>query len=70
MGQHYTSFLVRCWRLGGDQRRIRIQHVQSGAETQVSSLAAALAWLETCWQEVGSDSPGPEGAPPAGEAGP
>ncbi len=67
MGQHYTSFLVRCWRLGGDQHRIKIEHVQSGAETQVTSLTAALAWLETCWQEPEGDEPTPVGSPPIGE---
>ncbi len=67
MGQHYTSFLVRCWRLSGDQRRIKIAHVQSGTETQVSSLAAALAWLATCWQEPAGDEHAPVGRSPVGE---
>jgi hypothetical protein len=47
MTQQYSSFLIRCWSLDGGQHRIRIEHIQSGASTQVSTLIAALTWLNT-----------------------
>jgi hypothetical protein len=46
MVQQYASFLLRCWRLASGEQRIKVEHVQSGASTQVETLAAALAWLE------------------------
>ena len=46
MARHYGSFLVRCWEVGADQRRIEIEHVQSGQRTRVSSLADVVRWME------------------------
>ena len=43
MPQRYASFLLRCWLLEGDEQRIKIEHMQSGQGTQVSTLAASLA---------------------------
>ena len=51
MAQRYTSFLIRCWQLGGDERRFKIEHIQSGEWTQVATLAAAVAWLTARWDE-------------------
>ncbi len=45
MVKHYCAFLVRCWRLDDGERRIEIAHIQSGARTRVTSIAAALAWI-------------------------
>ena len=45
----YTSFLIRCWRLDGEECRLRIEHVQSGENAPAASLAAALAWIEARW---------------------
>jgi hypothetical protein len=42
----YTSFLIRLWRLGQSQTRVKIEHIQTGEVTQVKSLADALTWLE------------------------
>ncbi len=42
----YTSFLIRLWRLGQSQTRVKIEHIQTGEVTQVGSLADALTWLE------------------------
>jgi hypothetical protein len=42
----YTSFLIRYWRLGRSQTRVKIEHIQTGEVTQVGSLADALLWLE------------------------
>jgi len=47
--KRYASFVLRCWRLEDDQRRIEVEHVQSGVRTRVSSLAAALDWMEGRW---------------------
>jgi hypothetical protein len=48
MEPRYTSFLLRCWRLGDGRRRIELEHIQSGARARVASLEAACAWIETC----------------------
>ena len=49
MVKRYTSFVLRCWRLEGDQRRIEVEHVQSGVHKRVRSLAAAVAWIDGRW---------------------
>ncbi len=46
MTRHYSSFLIRYWRLGGDKQRIEIEHIQSGDWTRTGSLAAAITWME------------------------
>ena len=45
MVRRYCAFLVRCWRLDDGERRIEIAHIQSGARTRATSVAAALAWI-------------------------
>ena len=57
MARRYTSFLVRCWRLDGNQRRIKVEHIQSGEWAQVTTLAEAVAWLGTQWVEAPADHP-------------
>ena len=52
MARQYTSFLIRCWRLSGEQRRIKVEHIQSGEWAQVTTLAEAVAWLGTQWGEA------------------
>ncbi len=47
MPTRYTSFLIRHWQLAGGARRIVVEHVQSGEQIAVSTLAAATAWLDT-----------------------
>jgi len=47
MARLYCSFLVRCWRVGGDERRIEVQHIQCGCRTRVASLVAAADWIDT-----------------------
>ena len=42
----YTSFLLRCWRVGGDERRIEIEQIQTGGRRRVHKLGAALAWID------------------------
>lgn len=46
MGKRYGSFLLRCWRLTSGRYRIEIEHIQSGEKRRLSSLAAALEWIE------------------------
>ena len=41
----YTSFLLRYWPRGAGERRITVEHIQSGATTCVRSLGAALDWI-------------------------
>lgn len=45
MARTYNSFLVRCWQLNGHERRIRIEHVQTGARVRVSSVVEAIEWI-------------------------
>jgi hypothetical protein len=49
----YASFLLRCWDLEGDRRRIQIEHIQTGAATRVATLAAAAIWMRTVAAEAG-----------------
>ena len=46
----YDSFLIRRWRGDGTALRISVEHIQSGRRAAFASLAAALAWMETCSQ--------------------
>ncbi len=47
--KRYSSFLLRCWRVGEGELRIKIEHIQSGNETQANTYEAALVWLsERC----------------------
>ena len=46
MSTHYSSFLLRCWHGCGDEQRIKIEHIQSGERAQVTTLAAALVWID------------------------
>ena len=41
----YSSYLLRCWRRGGPEQRYQIQHVQSGAQVTVATLAEAMSWI-------------------------
>ena len=45
MARSYGSFLVRCWRLAGDEQRIEIEHIQSHERTLVATVAAAVEWI-------------------------
>jgi hypothetical protein len=73
MANGYSSFLIRCWRLSGDERRIAIEHIQSGGRTRVASLAAAVDWISAHWDAAvdslpPADRPGPAGMPAGAEA--
>jgi hypothetical protein len=41
----YSSFLIRYWILNGEHR-IQIEHIQSRTQAQLSTLAAAIEWIE------------------------
>ena len=45
MANHYSSFLLRCWHVQGDEQRIKIEHIQSGEQALLTTSAAALAWI-------------------------
>jgi hypothetical protein len=47
MARRYDSFVIRCWRVSDDQRRIEVEHLQSGGRTRVSALTAAVDWITT-----------------------
>jgi hypothetical protein len=57
MVRRYGSFLVRCWRLDADERRIEIEHVQSGGRTRVATLAAALDWIAAASEDRTTERP-------------
>jgi hypothetical protein len=67
MDPRYSSFLLRCWRLGDGRRRIEVEHIQTGIRARVASLAAASAWIETCQARpaVTSGSPRTDETTPA-----
>ena len=46
MARRYDSFVLRCWRVGGE-RRVEVEHLQSGGRTRVATLAAATDWIGT-----------------------
>ncbi len=71
MARHYYAFLVRCWRLDDGERRIEIAHIQSGARTRVTSIAAALAWIgaRAAEHEAGHPLPRDSDDQAAGEEG-
>ncbi len=58
MARAYASFVLRCWRLDAAERRITVEHIQSGERVVVASIEAAVEWI--CARE----STG-AGAPPA-----
>jgi hypothetical protein len=41
----YASFLVRCWSLATGERRVKVEHIQSGEFAQAGTLEDAVAWL-------------------------
>jgi hypothetical protein len=47
MARRYDSFVLRCWRLSGEERRVEVEHLQSGGRTRVTALAAAVEWIST-----------------------
>ena len=57
-GGHYASFLLRCWGVGGDERRIQVEQIQTGGRMRARTLRAALAWIDGCCAEVFGDNPG------------
>ena len=46
MARLYCSFLLRWWRLRGGERRIEIQHIQSGGCVRAASLTEGMEWLD------------------------
>ena len=63
MVRQYCSFLVRCWHLANGQRRVRVEHVQTGEVLHAATLDAALAWMDARVGVTVPDSP-PGRAPP------
>jgi hypothetical protein len=58
MARWYGSFMLRCWRLPGGGERVDIEHMQSGGRTRVTSLAAAVTWIEAhCGQPTAESDP-------------
>lgn len=61
MTRHYTSFLIRCWHLDGEEKRIRVEHIQSGETSQLDTLLKVVAWIEGHWEYLPSQAPGASG---------
>ncbi len=53
--KRYASFVLRCWRLEDDQRRIEVEHVQTGARTRLRSMGAAVAWMDGCCGDLAGE---------------
>ncbi len=47
MARVHSSFLLRCWQVGGGGRRIEVEHIQSGERTVCADVAAAVDWICT-----------------------
>ncbi len=45
MSRSYGSFLVRCWRLDGDEQRIEVEHIQTGERRLATTVAEAIDWI-------------------------
>src|SRR5947209_11946562 len=43
--RRYHSFVVRCWRVAGQQERVDVEHLQSGGRTRVLTFSDAAAWM-------------------------
>ena len=65
MSNAYHSFMIRFWRLSAGERRIMIQHLQTGEQARVLTLEDALVWLGDR-AEVAADAGPHNSAPPAG----
>jgi hypothetical protein len=57
----YGSFVLRCWSLEGGVARIRLEHIQSGESIQVTSLAAAMDWINKRHPRRSAADPGEPG---------
>jgi hypothetical protein len=44
MARRYDSFVLRCWRRDGE-RRVEVEHLQSGGRIRAATLAAAVGWI-------------------------
>lgn len=70
-GKRYGTFVIRYWSLPGDERRLDIEHVQTGERFRCASLSEADAWLAARVRPPASDTTTPppaDGAAPAGTA--
>ena len=45
MARGYASFVLRCWRLDAAERRVTVEHIQSGERGTFPSIAAAVEWI-------------------------
>jgi hypothetical protein len=61
MPARYTSFVIRHWQLTSGARRIVVEHVQSGAQSAVATLADATTWPAA---QVGSEESPADERPP------
>jgi hypothetical protein len=56
---NYGTYLVRCWRDGGEVTRVEVLHVQSGERVLMRSAEAALHWIDRHGHETPSLDPPP-----------
>lgn len=45
MDKEYRSFLIRHWLLSPGERRVEVEHVQSGDRMRLDSMTAAFDWI-------------------------
>ena len=45
MTRRYGAFLLRGWRLGDDDLRFEIAHIQSGESARATTLEEVIAWV-------------------------
>jgi hypothetical protein len=60
----HGAFLVRYWRYNGE-RRIEVEHLQSGASASLTAFAEVERWIEArSWPAAGEDMAEQAGAAP------
>lgn len=45
MSRRYDSFVIRCWRVGGQILQVIVEHVQSGEQARGTRIEDAFDWL-------------------------
>jgi hypothetical protein len=66
MHRRYDSFVLRCWQLG-DERRIEVEHLQSGGRIRSDTLMGAADWIGERCDESDDQAPAPRPVVASGE---
>ena len=59
MTRRYDSFVLRCWCVSDTDRRIEVEHLQTGRRTRVGVFDAAAQWITTQCDDAERKEPMP-----------